>query len=67
MNNATVTKKEYSTIKEAKEILGTMLRFSLFTKKDKEFKDTAFGILKNSFGKEPSTSYVTNLRKSWRK
>lgn len=74
-NKIILSKKNYFDLIKIKEKLEKILiteegKFSVIslddTKKKKGSFEKAFGILKNSFGKNSSLSYITKLRKIWR-
>ena len=64
-NVVTLTKKEYLELVNAKRRLA-LKGEAILSKPKKEFSDAAFGILKRSFGREKSSSYVAKMRASWR-
>jgi hypothetical protein len=66
METITIPKKEYKALKEAKARIEAIRESPTRIIEKKKFYDTAFGALKNSFGKETSATYVSRLRKSWR-
>lgn len=61
MDTITITKKEYGRLLKAEK-----KNVRAKTSKKVNFFDTAFGILKNTFGNKSSVGYVATLRKSWR-
>lgn len=66
MNTVTISKREYEELLSVKtRVSESGADISKILPK-KPFKDTAFGVLKNTFGKKSSVSYVATLRKSWR-
>lgn len=65
MNTVTLTEKEYKELRGAKRRLDVFLK-SLSTRGRKGFIESAFGVLKNSYGKKSSASYVSKMRKAWR-
>ncbi len=75
-NIITLSKKDYLGLlkirKELEKILAAKRKELLLTgksnnkKEDRSFKK-AFGVLKNSFGKNNSLNYVVKLRKAWRR
>ena len=67
MNTVTIPKKEYEILKEARRRFNILFRPPLKIRAGKsKFSAEAFGILKKSFDKKPSTFYVSKMRKSWR-
>lgn len=60
MNTITIPVKEYRRLLRADRRVED-------AEKKRGFADAAFGVLKDGFGKGSSVSYVSKLRKSWRK
>jgi len=67
METVVIPKTEYEALIEAKRKLETVSKPVPSEEKKKPFIDSAFGILKNSFGTTSSVAYVSKIRASWRK
>ena len=61
MKTVTIDKKEYDSL-----VFNKGIRISERAERKESFANTAFGILKNSFGKGNSSAWVNKARKFWR-
>lgn len=65
-NVITLTREEYLELLKAKKKLSLKTKVFSLGERKRGFSDSAFGILKRSFGKGSSSSYIAKIRASWR-